>query len=62
MIEYKTKKKIVEETGLSLKMIDKMLDSGEISFSKNGKSQSSGVMIYVPSFNKYFKKRSVIKP
>lgn len=61
LLEWKTPKKIAEDTGLSRSMVIKLLDTGDIVFSKNGKRKNAGIMIFVSSFNKYWEKNAVNK-
>lgn len=60
-IDYATPNKIVEYTGLSRAAVMKLLDTGDIVFSKNGKSRNAGVMISISSFNKYWKSKNIVK-
>lgn len=60
-IDWITPKKLAEETGVSRSYIDNLLDSGEIKYSNKGKAKTSGIMISISSFNKYWEKKTVVK-
>jgi excisionase family DNA binding protein len=60
-IDWVTPKKIAEDTGVSRSFVIKLLESGKIKFSKNGKRKNSGLMISISSFNKFWEKNGVLK-
>ena len=53
--------KLSSEVGVSKSAILRLLDTGEIEFSKKGRSKQSGLLIRISSFNKYWEKHRVIK-
>ena len=60
-IDYVTPKKLAEDSGLSRAGVIKLLNTGDIIFSKNGKSNTAGLMISISSFNRYWKSKNIIK-
>ena len=60
-IEWVTLNKIAEDSGVSRSYVNKLLDTGEIKFSKKGRSKNSGIMVSISSFNKYWEKKGVVK-
>lgn len=60
-IDWATPKKIAELTGISRSLVVKLTETGEIVFSKNGKTKRAGLMICISSFNKYWNNRKIVK-
>ncbi|PKH51405.1 hypothetical protein CXF68_12255 [Tenacibaculum sp. Bg11-29] len=60
-IDWVTAKKIAEDTGVSRSFVLKLLETGDIKFSKNGNRKNSGLMISISSFNKYWENNGIIK-
>ncbi|CAM1370494.1 hypothetical protein TPENAI_60887 [Tenacibaculum litopenaei] len=60
-IDWATAKKIAEDTGTSRSFIIKLLETGDIKFSKRGNRKNSSVMISISSFNKFWEKNGVVK-
>jgi excisionase family DNA binding protein len=59
-IDWVTPKKIAEDTGISRSYVIKLLETGEIKYSKNGKRRNAGIMVSISSFNKFWERNGEI--
>ena len=60
-LDWISPNKLSEASGLSKSKIHDLLDTGDIEFSKTGKTKQSGLMIRISSFNKYWEQKRIVK-
>ena len=60
-IDWATPKKIAEYSGVSTSFVIKLLETGDIKFSKRDNRKNSSIMISISSFNKFWEKNGVVK-
>lgn len=61
LIEWATPKKIAQDSGVSRRYVIMLLETGQVKYSKNGKRKNAGIMVSIPSFNKFWERNGIVK-